>query len=83
MRTPLCVCRSQQLFVLSLLTLLRTHLSVVASVGPDSVHMACGPFIKPLRHLLFKMVDSQLPPALDKVSEKLSVIRQLTGYLTF
>ncbi len=54
--------------MLSLMTLLRTHLSVVASVGPESVHLACGHFVKPLRSLLFKLVDSQLPPALDKVS---------------
>ena len=60
--------RSQQSFVLSLLTLLRTHLSVVASVGPDSIQTACGVFVQPLRNLLFKLVDSQLPDALDKVT---------------
>jgi hypothetical protein len=29
--------------------------------------MACGAFVKPLRDLLFKLVDSQLPAALEKV----------------
>lgn len=60
--------RLQQSFVLSLLTLLRTHLSVVASMGSDSIHTVCGSLVKPLRHLLFKLVDCQLSPALDKVN---------------
>ncbi len=65
--------------MLSLLTLLRTHLSVVASVGSDSIHMACGPVVKPLRNLLFKLVDSQLPPALDEVGGGPGQLKGLGG----
>ena len=61
------LCRVQESFLHSLLSLTRTHLSLVAPLGPSCVHMACGTQVKPLRNLLFKLVDSQLPPSLDQV----------------
>lgn len=51
-----------------MLSLTKTHLGLVAPLGPSCVHMACGNQVKPLRNLLFKLVDSHLPPALDQVS---------------
>ena len=59
--------RSQECFLFSVLSLTRTHLSLVAPLGPSCVHMACGSQVKPLRTLLFKLIDSQVPPALDQV----------------
>lgn len=72
LRTSVSICllsfRVQESFLHSLLSLTRTHLGLVAPLGPSCVHMACGSQVKPLRHLLFKLVDSQLPPALDQVN---------------
>ena len=65
--TPSHMHRSHESFLLSVLSLTRTHLSLVAPLGPSCVHMACGSQVKPLRTLLFKLIDSQVPPALDQV----------------
>ncbi len=62
--------RAQELFLHSVLTLTSIHISLVAPLGPSCVRMACGRQVKPLRNLLFKFIDSQLPTALDKVQFK-------------
>ncbi|XP_064390094.1 probable E3 ubiquitin-protein ligase HERC1 isoform X2 [Halichondria panicea] len=59
---------AQELFLHSVLTLTSIHISLVAPLGPSCVRMACGRQVKPLRNLLFKFIDSQLPTALDKVT---------------
>ena len=52
----------------SMMSLLRTHLKLSAPLGPLCVHMACGNQVKLVRNFLFKLIDSELPPAIDQVS---------------
>lgn len=59
--------RSQGDFMLSLLSLLRIHLSLLPPLGTDYIHTACGSSIKHLRKLLFNLVDLQLPTSLVMV----------------
>ena len=81
MQLPVCcvvqsspMFRTQVSFLHSVLSLTRTHISLVAPLGPSCVRMACGHQVKPLRNLLFNFIDSQLPPSLDKVYALFSYI---------
>ena len=69
---------SQVEFVSSLLSLLKTHLGLVAPLGFSCVQVACGQQVKPIRNLLLQLIDSQLPAELDKASVKnYSVVKLL------
>ena len=59
---------SQVEFVSHLLSLLKTHLGLVAPLGFSCVQVACGQQVKPIRNLLLQLIDSQLPTELDKAS---------------
>ena len=58
---------TQESFVLSVLTLLRIHLGLVVPLGSGCIDIACGNQVRPLRSLLLQLIDSHLPPAIDKV----------------
>ena len=61
---------SQVEFVSHLLSLLKTHLGLVAPLGVSCVQVACGQQVRPIRNLLLQLIDSQLPTKLDKASIK-------------
>lgn len=52
---------------MSVMELLKTHLWLIVPLGAGCVDIACGSQTKPLRTLLLQLIDSQLPPQLEKV----------------
>ncbi|KAL5481420.1 hypothetical protein EMCRGX_G021569 [Ephydatia muelleri] len=66
--------QAQESLVYSMMSLLRTHLKLSAPLGPQCVHMACGDQVKDIRSFLFKLIDSELPMAIDQVTTEALVV---------